>query len=237
MKKRYIFLVIAAIALIVISGCTFEKEEKLTDAVRFKNEYEALNGQKIGETELVNRVVNIPEDNPFVYATAADILTKMDNGESFVVYFGFPSCPWCRSVLPTMIDVAKDYKLDKIYYVDVKDIRNVLEVNEDGKIVTKKEGSEGYIGLVKRFDKVLEDYTLEVEGEEIETGEKRIYAPNLVAVINGVPTELETGISDEQENAFQELTEKMKQETYDEFKCVIKCIADTKSSCSVDKGC
>ena len=58
----------------------------------------------------------------------------MDNNETFVVYFGFADCPWCRSVLPTLLDVADDLKIDKIYYVDVKEIRNKLDVDDEGNV-------------------------------------------------------------------------------------------------------
>ena len=167
MNKRSIFVVIAVVLLFIITGCTQEEEQKVTDAYKFKEEYEALNNQQIGETKLKHREVNIPDDNPFVYATANDILGMMDNNESFVVYFGFSSCPWCRSVLPTLIEVSEELKLEKIYYVDVKDIRNKLKVDENGAVVVEKEGSEGYYGLLKRFDNVLADYELFDEDDEL----------------------------------------------------------------------
>jgi thiol-disulfide isomerase/thioredoxin len=105
--KRSILVVIAVILLVIISVCNFEKEEKITDALKFKNEYESINGDKIGETDYKVRKLNIPEDNPFVYAEANDIISMMDNNDTFVVYFGFSSCPWCRSVLPTLLEVAE----------------------------------------------------------------------------------------------------------------------------------
>ena len=119
----------------------------------------------------------------------------------------------------------------------VKEIRDQLDVDDDGNVITVKEGSEGYIGLLKRFDEVLEDYTLEYDGDEIKTGEKRIYAPNVVSVVNGDAKELETGISDKQEDAYQELTEEMKKETYNKFKCSIKCVLENKNVCSSKNAC
>lgn len=238
MNKRSIFVILAVVLLFIITGCSGEEEKSVSDAVKFKEEYEALNNQQVGETNFKHRELSIPEDNPFVYATANDILTMMDNNESFVVYFGFSSCPWCRSVLPTLIEVSEELKLDKIYYVDVKDIRDVLEVDEKGKVVISKEGSEGYYGLLKRFDEVLEDYELfDEDGEEVDTKEKRIYAPNVVSVVNGKAKELETGISSKQEDAFGKLTDDMKKETYNKFKCSIKCVLDSKNMCSSKNAC
>ena len=240
MKKRGFIVVIAMIMLLIITGCSYEKEVELSDASKFKMEYESINGDIIGGTEHTVRSLSIPEDNPFVYASANDIITMMDNNETFVVYFGFAKCPWCRSVLPVLLDVASELKIDKIYYVDVKDIRDVLEVDENGDIATVKEGSEGYIGLLNRLDNVLEDYTLEYDGEEIKTGEKRIYAPNVLSIVNGEAKELETGISDAQiaaGNPYMELTEDMKKDTYNKFNCSIKCVIENKNTCSSKNAC
>lgn len=236
--NRKIIVGLAILLLLIITGCTYEKKEVMSDALKFKEEYESINGKEVTGRDKVYRTVDIPKDNPFVYVNADDILTMMDNGESFVVYFGFAKCPWCRSVLPTLIEVSKDLKLDKVYYVDVSEIRNVLEVNEDGDIVTVKEGSEGYLALLKKFDNVLEDYILtDEDGEEVETNEKRIFAPNVISVVNGKAKELETGVSDNQEDAYMELTDKMKQETYNKFKCSIECVLKSKNSCSIKNAC
>ena len=236
MKKRSILVLIAIILLIIITGCSStSKVEEKTDALKFKEEYESINGKEVYGNK--TRELSINEKNPIVYANANDIITMMDNNETFVVYFGFAECPWCRSVLPTLLKVADELDLEKVYYVDVKEIRDQLDVDDDGNVITVKEGSEGYIGLLKRFDEVLEDYTLEYDGDEIKTGEKRIYAPNVVSVVNGDAKELETGISDKQEDAYQELTEEMKKETYNKFKCSIKCVLENKNVCSSKNAC
>ncbi len=237
MKRRSILVIIAVVILLIITGCSYDKKEEKSDSLRFKEEYESINGEIIEGTDYKVRSLNIPEDNPIVYAEANDIISMMDNNETFVVYFGFNSCPWCRSVLPILLDVANDLKLEKIYYVDVKDIRDRLDVDEKGNVITVKEGSEGYIGLLARLDDVLEDYTLEFEGEEVETDEKRIYAPNVVSVVNGKAKELETGISDEQDDPYMKLTDKMEKETYNKFKCSIKCVLENKNSCSSKHAC
>lgn len=237
MKRRSILVIIAIVILLIITGCSYDKKEEKADSLKFKEEYESINGDVIEGTDYKVRTLNIPEDNPIVYAEANDIISMMDNNETFVVYFGFNSCPWCRSVLPVLLDVAKDLNLKKIYYVDVKDIRDRLDVDEDGNIITVKEGSEGYIGLLARLDDVLEDYILEVDGKEIETEEKRIYAPNVVSIVNGKAKELETGISDELDDPFMELTDKIKKETYNKFKCSIKCVLENKNSCSSKHAC
>lgn len=237
MNKRSIFVIIALIIVLIITGCSYEKKDKTSDALKFKEEYESINGESVEGTDYKVRTLSIPEDNPIVYADANDIITMMDNNETFVVYFGFNSCPWCRSVLPILLDVAEEVNIEKIYYVDVKDIRDKLDVDDDGNVITVKEGSEGYIGLLNRLDNVLDDYTLEYDGKEIVAKEKRIYAPNVVSIVNGEAKELETGISDSQDNPFMELTDDIKKDTYNKFKCSLKCVLENKNSCSSKHAC
>ncbi len=237
MKKFSILFLVIIVMVIGITGCSVVKENKESDAIRFKKEYENVNGRKVDGSNNVIRYLEIDEDNPFVYVSCNDVISMMDNNETFVVYFGFAKCPWCRSVLPTLIETAKELGLEKIYYVDVSDVRDVLEVDKNGNILTKKEGSEGYLGLIKRLDSVLDDYTLFYDGEEYDTGEKRIYAPNVLSIVNGKPKELETGVSEKQVDPYMELTDQMKKDTYNKFKCVIKCVLEEKGTCSSKNAC
>ncbi len=233
MKKILVIILTLAI-LVTLTGCT-KKEITKTDAIKFKEEYESLNGTKNESNGKEYRTISIDEDNPFIYSTAEEISKKIDNKETFIVYFGFKECPWCRSVLEELVEVAKKNNIEKIYYVDVKEIRDVKEINEDGNINTTKEGTEGYNSLIEKMSNVLEDYTLTNENDEkIEVGEKRIYAPNVVAISNGKALQLETGISKKQTDGYQELTEEMKKETYNSFKCLIKCIEEDQTTCKKD---
>lgn len=233
MKKILVIILTLAI-LVTLTGCT-KKEITKTDAIKFKEEYESLNGTKNESNGKEYRTISIDEDNPFIYSTAEEISKKIDDKETFIVYFGFKECPWCRSVLEELVEVAKKNNIEKIYYVDVKEIRDVKEINEDGNINTTKEGTEGYNSLIEKMSNVLEDYTLTNENDEkIEVGEKRIYAPNVVAISNGKALQLETGISKKQTDGYQELTEEMKKETYNSFKCLIKCIEEDQTTCKKD---
>lgn len=231
MKKKIFFLITLALTLCFVTGCG------KTDASKFKEEYESLNGTT-NKSGKVIRTITIDKDNPIVYSTAEEIVKKIENKETFVVYFGFASCPWCRSVLPTLLDVSKDLKLDKIYYVDILNIRDSLILDDNGKLITETEGSEAYYKLLTLLDSVLSDYSMsDKDGNKIETNEKRIYAPNVVGIANGKPLELTTGISSLQTDAYMELTPEMISETTSMFRCVIKCVLESNNSCSLDKAC
>ncbi len=227
--KKIINIVLIAIILISVTGCTVSGN--LTDADKFKEEYEKENGKK-SKSGKTNRTVTIPEDNPFIYTTAENISKKIDKGDTFIVYFGFSTCPWCRSVIEELINCAKDHNVDKIYYVDVKDIRDTKELDEDGNIKTTKEGTKGYNELIEKLDNVLSDYTIENEdNEKISMEEKRIYAPNVVAVVNGEATKMEEGISSKLKDPYQKLTKSMRKETYNKFNCIFKCLEETETVC------
>ena len=219
MIKR-ILLVIAA--MLVLAGCTGGSK----DALAFKEDYEKLNGQETASGKLY-REITIDPDNPFVYADCADIVKMMDEGQTFIVYFGANWCPWCRSVLPTFISKAKENKINTVYYVDLKpdndeekEIRNVYAVDENGVIYRSHEGTEAYNQFIKKAAAVLADYQRSdvesLDGTEWE-GEKRVGAPNFVLVVNGEAVDMTLGISLQQDDPYMELTADILEDVADIF--------------------
>lgn len=227
--KKIEVIVIVLISLFLLTGCV----DKTTDAYKFKEEYESINNKDTGNGNKY-RKLNISNDNPFIYSTSEDILERVNNNETFIVYFGFKECPWCRSILEELIHAAKDKKVDKIYYVDVKDIRDVKQVDEENNIITVKEGNKAYMELIEKLSNVLSNYTLTKLDEKIDTGEKRIYAPNIIAVSNGKAIQMEEGISEELTDPYSKLTNKMKKYTYNKFKCLFKCLEEASITCKKD---
>lgn len=226
--KKYISIILVLVLSLLVVGCSNEK----TDAMKFKEEYESVNNKVNEHTKKENRELNIPKNNPIVYATAEDIVKRIDNKETFIVYFGFAECPWCRSVIEQLLKVAEEKKVEKIYYVDVLNIRDVREIAEDGAITTTTEGSKGYMDLLTRLDSVLADYTLTDENdEEVSAEEKRIYAPNVVAISRGEAIQLETGISPKLTDPYSKLTDNIKKYAYNKFKCLVKCLEEDSATC------
>ncbi len=229
MKNNKFIILIVLLCTFFIAACSNNKT--ITDSEKFKKEYESING-KVNETSGKKyRNISISKDNPMVYSTAEEIVDKMNQKESFVVYFGFKECPWCRSVIEQLMKVAKDKKVEKIYYVDVTGIRDVKELNDEGEIITKDEGTEAYQLLIEKMENVLEEYTLTKDEEKIEVGEKRIYAPNVVAVSKGKAIQLETGISEELKDPYDELTDSIKNYSYKQYKCLLDCLEEESTTC------
>ena len=92
-------------------------------------------------------------------------------------------------------------------------------------------GTQGYKRLIEQLDEVLEDYTLTKDEETISAGEKRIYAPNIVAISNGKPIQLETGISEKLKDPYGKLTSEIKKYAYNTFNCQIKCLKEKSTTC------
>lgn len=217
--RTSIKLITLMFIIIFISGCF----NKSNDALKFKEEHEILNGKAVENTDNFIRTLSIDKDNPFVYKTPKDIVELMKNEETFIVYFGFASCPWCRSVLPILTEVSKDLELDKIYYVNIFEIRSKLKFDDNNEIITEKEGTKEYYELLDLMDNVLNDYTLnDNNGNKVFMNEKRIYAPNIVSVVNGKAIKMESGISEYQTDAYMELTEEIKKDSYNRFENLIK---------------
>lgn len=225
MKKKILIMIPIVFVIIIIGILAYanlKNQKGSTDAMKFKEEYESYN-QTLNTNGQEIRAITISKNNPFIYKEASDIVDMIQNKETFVVYFGFPTCPWCRSVLPTLVEVAKDLKINTIYYVDILDIRDTISLGEDNKPITNKEGTDAYYELIDLLSNVLSDYSLtDSDGNKVLTGEKRIMAPNIVNIVKGKAISMTTGISNKQTNAYMELTDEMLKETYQKFKCTLK---------------
>lgn len=234
MKKKILLIIIlvASILLTIFILKPFNKETKITDSIKFKEEYEKLNNKD-------NINITISENNPFIYSNASNIIKRINNKETFVIYFGFNKCPYCRSVLPSLIEVSEYLEVDKIYYVDISDIRDTIIINNDNELETTKEGTKEYNELLEILNDVLEDYTLEdKEGNTISTDKKRIYAPSIVTVVEGEIIDLETGITDDIDIS-KGLSKEDKQGIYDKFYKILDDFKIRESMCGInqDTGC
>lgn len=239
MKDNKLFMIIVTVLAAIVLVLNIQKvitNNSQTDGIKFKEEYEKLNGKKNDQGKKY-REITIDSKNKIVYKTTEEVLDLIDKKKSFVLYFGFDTCPWCRSVVPTLASISKELN-QEVYYIDVKDIRDTFELDDDNKPKLVKKGSKDYSKLLEKLEPVLEDYTLtDSDNNEIKVGEKRIYAPSIVSVIDGKAKELTTGISDKQTDGYMKLTKEMEKETYNKIKKVLKQVSDKNNTCDLDKGC
>ena len=164
---------------------------------------------------------------PFTNNSAKTVIeSKINNKESFYLYVGDSLCPWCRSGLEKMIEVAKKEKVKKIYYVDFWDddhneiLRDLYDVEEkDGviSVVKIKDGLSGYNTLLNAVSDFVQDYTLTKDGKEYETGVKRIYGGDHFYFDNGKCVRYVSLRSDKLSNANDELTDEVLEDQENKF--------------------
>lgn len=209
--KKYIFLFIIMIASIMIVGCLGENANKSNDAKKFKEEYEALNGKYASKTNIYPNL-EISKSNPIKYANADEIIRIIKKGTG-VIYFGYPECPWCRSSIPSLFKAATEADIDTIYYMNLKDERDIKTVNTDGEIKEEKAPTDDYLKLLDTLNDYLDDYILEdVKGNEVNSNTKRIYVPMVIFVKDGKVIGIHNDTIESQKDPYQQLTDKQEEE-------------------------
>lgn len=165
-QRNKLYILFAIIFMLFASFCVYKlsapSDGKMTDAIKFKNEYESLNNKIRENSDKKIRSIDIPKDNPFVYAEASDVIKMINQEESFIVYFGFPDCPWCQAYVGILNNVAKKEKIEKIYYFDIYEARE-KNTKEYKKIVS----------ILKKYLKSDEE------------GNPRVYVPDVYVVVDG----------------------------------------------------
>lgn len=161
-------------------------EEITDDGIRFRREYEILNGKtRNGNEEDLYLDVYISENNPIVYASAEEAAALLEKGNA-VLYFGAPWCPWCRNIVPVLLESARESGIEKVYYVDVTNERDQYDWFS-GRLVRSVPGSEGYFLLLHVLDAYLSPYQItDDEGQLEDTGEKRLLIPFIAVVRDDV---------------------------------------------------
>lgn len=216
--------IILFIAVMIIGICSFFILKPETMAVRFKKEYESLNGKK---TESNKKYLNvtIKNSNKIVYASYSRIFEILNT--TGVIYFGFPECPWCRNAVPLLLEAANETGIEKIYYMNNKEDRDIKSL-KDGKIITEKDGTNNYNKLLKKFGENASVY------ENLnDSNIKRLYFPTVVVVKNGKIVDYITGTVDSQTDPYKPLNSKQKKELKNKYIKAMKktLICDSENKC------
>ena len=239
-SNKIYMIVIFVCAALVIGLCGYaiitHKDEKISDAIKFKNEYESLNGVVNEATDNKYIEVSIDEENPMVYKTGKEILDVFKN-EDAVIYFGFAACPWCRNAVPVLLDAAKELDVDKIYYVDILNIRDTYKFSGSIEPEQTKKGTDAYYEILKFLDKKLEKFYVKDEaGNMYDTGVKRLYAPTVVGVKGGKIVGFHESTIESQTDPYELLDEKGKSELKNEYKKIIESVNEKNNVCKDKDG-
>ena len=239
-SNKIYMIVIFVCAALVIGLCGYaiitHKDEKISDAIKFKNEYEALNDVVNEATDNKYIEVNIDEENPMFYKTGKEILDVLKN-EDAIIYFGFAACPWCRNAVPVLLDAAKELNVDKIYYVDILDMRDTYKFSGSIEPEQTKKGTDAYYEILKFLDKKLEKFYVKDEaGNMYDTGVKRLYAPTVVGVKGGKIVGFHESTIESQTDPYELLDEKGKSELKNEYKKIIESVNEKNNVCKDKDG-
>lgn len=158
MKEKKNIIIGISILIILIIGLVvgytlLKKDDTKEDSIRFKEEYEELNDTVRESDGHSYNNVDIKEDNPIKYVSAKEA-AKIIKEESGVMYIGAPWCPWCRNAVPVLFEAAKNNGVEKVYYVDLTEYRNVWEI-VNGELVKSQKEKEGYYDLLNALDETL----------------------------------------------------------------------------------
>lgn len=185
-----ICLLFIVILVLVLKNKSIKIENK-ESALKFKEEYENVNSSS-GAVK-----VTIPEKNPIAYINYDELEQKINNKENFIIYFGFPTCPWCRNIVPILLETAnKNNKI--VNYVNVRALKSE-NVDEYNKIY-----------------ELLYDYL-----EENSDGEKVLYVPDVYFFKDGNIIGHHLGSIESQTNPNIELDNNQKIELIDIYQELI----------------
>lgn len=218
-RDKSIFLGIIFILLIFMTCIGIlvfkeKKEETITnsEAIIFKNEYESLNNIVNENNGKTYKELNIGSSNPVDILSEEEAVSMLQDGTG-IIYMGFPECPWCRNMVPVLLRTLENMNIDKLYYLNIKEIRDTLVLNEKNKAMVTREGTQSYYKMLEIMDDVLEPYYLvNNKGKQVDTKEKRIYAPTVVFVKEGKILGIHVSTVDSQTDPYEDLTKEQEEE-------------------------
>lgn len=192
-----------SIILIIIVTSLFSNN---TDGAKFNRSYESYNNKKVDDTHKYQKL-KIKKKNKVKNVTIEEAIDILES-KTGLIYFGFPNCPYCRGILPILLDTVEKSNLTELYYLDMTNLRDEYKV-EDGRAIQSKSADASYYELLSLLNNYLDDYIVTDEnGIEYEAGEKRLYVPLVVGVQEGFIVEAHNGSVelDENQSPFDPLT-------------------------------
>jgi len=196
MKKGKIAIILGVIAIVLLIGVvsyailtTVDDERINEDSLAFKAEYEYHNNKPDEDNpDRTFKEIIIPEYNPFRYTDFDEIIDLLENNGTGIIYLGFPTCPWCRNLVPVLTEIAIDFGISEILYRNIFEDRNVLElqtrINSRGREVTEiietRAGHPGYYRLMELLGDLSSPY-VGLDDDSI----RRIYAPTIIFIKDG----------------------------------------------------
>lgn len=120
MKK---YIIIGVVIIIIIIGASSLYLKKENDSTRFKKEYENVNNISENNKKYIN--LKIEKKNQIIYAKNDNIISLLTTKDR-IIFLGSPKSNETRQVIPTLLKVAKESSIDKIYYYNTENLTENL---------------------------------------------------------------------------------------------------------------
>ncbi len=241
MKKDKSILVLLLAVLIIVGGVmiyfSFKKDVVTipTDAQKIKNEFASLNNQLNENNQRMYPLVNLTDDNLFVYKTEEEII-KIIEESTGVIFFGNSSDAYTRTLMPIVDNLSKKLNLEQVYYFDITTITDTIALDDLNEPIIKEKGSSGYYKILKLLDEQLPNYYLtSPTGEKIDTLEKRIEVPTILAVKNGKIKDIYMGTIASQKSGYDKLTTEEEKQIEENLEKLMKNALN--NTCSSEQAC
>lgn len=168
--------------------------ENLTDTEKFIEQYEDLNLQSYvhGDKRQLFRAVALNHDADIKYISYKEAIEKLNNGDNFVLYYGWPDCPYCRSMIEPLLNASVSAQMP-LYVIELPDDSyKTSRTNyewKDGEVVISNSNAdydefiEAFGGLDTFREFVV--YKDDDDSEGVLTGKAGMYAPTILLVKDG----------------------------------------------------
>ncbi len=229
-KKIFLGILLLLLIFMIFGGILIFKGKKVEidnlDAINFKKEYEDLNNVVNEQTGKTNKEISIATDNPVDIVSEEEAVTLLEKGTG-ILYMGFPECPWCRSLLPVLLKTLDNVGIQKLSYLNISNIRDTLAIDDKNNVEVLEEGTVGYYKILDLLDEVLEPFYLtNNEDQQIDTKEKRVYAPTVVGVKEGKIVGIHVSTVESQTDPYADLTQEQEEELSNAFLEIINKVYD-----------
>lgn len=181
----------------------------VSDAIRFKEDYESFNNTLREDDGIRLMEVEIPEDNSFVYATVDDVWEFSKEGTG-IVFIGGSWCRICRLIVPEICSVSAENELKyPILYIPLQ--RN----DNSGKSQNGKELAKEICDYIRKAGTSFAN----VEGTEarigycinaIEENGDSLFASTIIFYNKGNIVGMNLGTVQGHENSDEQLTDEEK---------------------------
>ena len=202
-------------------------EEKVSDSVLIKKEYEDYNDKK-NDSDISYVNVSLPDNNSLIYASEDGIKKLFENG-SGVLFLGNAESNEARNVIGVLNDAIMSTSVPKIFYYDIVKIRSKVFIENDKVVVDK--GTDFYYYLLEKLDEYLSpNYYVDNNGKEIQADEKIILDSTVVFINEGKVVDYHIGCGKDDINT--SLTEEERKNLLSELlKGFEKIVEECDSNC------